>query len=94
MALQLDPQLPEAHLAMANVLFKDFFDWEGSGAEYSKAMVLGPGNAEILHYYANYLIALGDFDMALKAMRRARELDPASMEVRSDYASGVVSNVL
>ena len=86
LALQLDPQLPEAHLAMANVLFKDFFDWEGSGAEYSKAMVLGPGNAEILHYYANYLIALGDFDMALKAMRRARELDPASMEVRSDYA--------
>jgi DNA-binding winged helix-turn-helix (wHTH) protein/TolB-like protein len=86
LALQLDPRLPEAHLAMANVLFKDFFDWKGSEAEYSKAMVLGPGNAEILHYYANYLIALGDFDKALKTMRRARELDPVSMEVESDYA--------
>jgi DNA-binding winged helix-turn-helix (wHTH) protein/TolB-like protein len=86
LALQLDPQLPEAHLAMANVLFKDFFDWKGSEAEYSKAMALGPGNAEILHYYANYLIAIGDFDKALRTMRRARELDPVSMEVESDYA--------
>jgi DNA-binding winged helix-turn-helix (wHTH) protein/TolB-like protein len=85
-ALQLDPRLPEAHLAMANVLFKDLQDWDGAGAEYQQASLLGPGNAEILHGYANYLVALGRYDEALKYVQRARQLDPAAMEVVSDYA--------
>ena len=85
-ALQLDPRLPEAHLAMANVLFKDLLDWERAGAEYQQASLLGPGNAEILHAYANYLVALGRYDEALQYVRRARQLDPAAMEIVSDYA--------
>jgi DNA-binding winged helix-turn-helix (wHTH) protein/TolB-like protein/Flp pilus assembly protein TadD len=85
-ALQLDPRLPEAHLAMANVLFKDLVDWDGAGAEYRQALLLSPGNADILHAYAVYLIALGRTDEAIAYVTRARELDPASMEVSSDYA--------
>jgi DNA-binding winged helix-turn-helix (wHTH) protein/TolB-like protein/cytochrome c-type biogenesis protein CcmH/NrfG len=85
-ALQLDPRLPEAHLAMANVLFKDLVDWQEAGAEYRQALLLSPRNAEILHGYANYLMALGRYDDALAYVNRARELDPASMEVVSDYA--------
>jgi DNA-binding winged helix-turn-helix (wHTH) protein/TolB-like protein len=85
-ALELDPRLPEAHLAMASVLFKDLVDWDGAGAEYRQALVLSPGNADILHSYAVYLIALGRTDEALAYVTRARELDPASMEVGSDYA--------
>ncbi|HEY4565425.1 MAG TPA: winged helix-turn-helix domain-containing protein, partial [Thermoanaerobaculia bacterium] len=85
-ALELDPRLPEAHLAMANVQFKDLLDRERAGAEYRQALVLDPGNADILHDYAVYLVALGRFDQALAYVGRARELDPASMEVKSDLA--------
>jgi DNA-binding winged helix-turn-helix (wHTH) protein/TolB-like protein len=85
-SLQLDPRLPEAHLAMADVLFKDLVDWQGAGAEYRQALLLSPRNAEILHGYANYMMALGRYDDALAYVNRARELDPASMEVISDYA--------
>ncbi|HEY0553995.1 MAG TPA: winged helix-turn-helix domain-containing protein [Thermoanaerobaculia bacterium] len=85
-ALLLDPSLPEAHLALANALFKDLVDWQGAEAEYRQALVLSPRNAEVLNGYARYLIALGRFDEALQHLDRARELDPASMEVTSDYA--------
>lgn len=85
-ALELDPQLPEAHLAMANVLFKDLLDRERAGAEYRQALVMEPGNADILHAYAVYLVSLGRFDEAIAYVNRARELDPASMEVKSDLA--------
>jgi DNA-binding winged helix-turn-helix (wHTH) protein/TolB-like protein/tetratricopeptide (TPR) repeat protein len=85
-ALQLDPRLPEAHLAMGNVLFKDQVDWDGAGAEYRQALLLSPGSADILHCYANYLVALGRTDEAIAYVTRARELDPASMEISSDYA--------
>jgi TolB-like protein len=85
-ALALDPRLPEAHLALANVLFKDLLDRKRAGAEYQQALVLSPGNADILHDYSVYLVSLGRFDEAIAYVNRARELDPASMEVRSDLA--------
>jgi tetratricopeptide (TPR) repeat protein len=71
---------------MANVLFKDLLDRERAGAEYRQALVLDPGNADILHDYAVYLVALGRFDEAIAYVNRARELDPASMEVKSDLS--------
>ncbi len=85
-ALELDPRLAEAHLAMANVLFKNLLDRERAGAEYRQALVMDPGNADILHAYAVYLVALGRFDEAIAYVDRARELDPASMEVKSDLS--------
>jgi DNA-binding winged helix-turn-helix (wHTH) protein/Tfp pilus assembly protein PilF/TolB-like protein len=85
-ALQLDPGLPEAHLAMADVLFEDLVDWEGAGAEYRRALLLSPGNAEILHDYGMYLIALGRFDEGLEYAKKARELDPDLSWISSDYA--------
>jgi DNA-binding winged helix-turn-helix (wHTH) protein/TolB-like protein len=84
-ALELDPKLPEAHLAMANVLFKDLLDWKGAGEQFQQALVLSPGSAEILHDYASYLIALGKNDEALSMVSRARELDPGSIFIMSDY---------
>ncbi len=84
-ALQLDPSLPEAHLAMADVLFLDLVNWERAGEEYRRALLLNPGDSEILHDYGMYLVALGRFDEGLEYARRARELDPDLAWITSDY---------
>jgi DNA-binding winged helix-turn-helix (wHTH) protein/TolB-like protein len=85
-ALELDPQLAEGHLALGDVLFKDRLDWQRAGAEYRRAVTLGPGDAETHYAYARYLTALGRLDEAIPIMERAHELDPASMAVASEYA--------
>jgi DNA-binding winged helix-turn-helix (wHTH) protein/tetratricopeptide (TPR) repeat protein len=84
-ALDLDPKLPEAHLAMAEVLFKDRVDLEAAGAQYRQALALDPRNWEILHGYATYLITLGRYDEALDYTRRSVELDPGAVFLSSDY---------
>ncbi|MFL6236603.1 MAG: tetratricopeptide repeat protein, partial [Thermoanaerobaculia bacterium] len=85
-ALALDPELADAHLALGDVLFQDRIDWKQAGAEYRRAVALAPGDAETHYTYANYLVALGRIDEAIAAVERARELDPASMAINSDYA--------
>jgi DNA-binding winged helix-turn-helix (wHTH) protein/TolB-like protein/tetratricopeptide (TPR) repeat protein len=85
-ALELDPNLAEGHLALGDVLFKDRLDWQRAGAEYRRAVALAPGDAETHYAYATYLTSLGRRDEAIAAIERARELDPASMAVASDYS--------
>lgn len=85
-ALELDPQLAAGHLALGEVLFMDRLDWRRAGAEYRRAVALAPGDAETHYALATYLTALGRYDEAIAAIERARELDPASMAVASDYA--------
>jgi len=85
-ALELDPDLAEGHLALGDVLFKDRLDWQRAGAEYRRAVALAPGDAETHYAYATYLTSLGRHDEAIAAIERARELDPASMAVASDYS--------
>jgi DNA-binding winged helix-turn-helix (wHTH) protein/tetratricopeptide (TPR) repeat protein len=85
-ALDLDPRLPEAHLAMAEAALFYLLDWDRAGREYRQALALDPGRAETHHSYAFYLASLGRHDEAIASIERARELDPASMLVGSDYA--------
>ncbi len=84
-AIELDPNLAEAHAALGQILFRRHFDWDGAGREFEKALGLEPRNAEIHLDYSFYLQALGHAG-AIAAVKRARELDPGSMMTRSNYA--------
>lgn len=85
-ALAIDPDLAEAHLALAHSLFHCHFDWKEAGREFQRAIALNPGNADTYHRYAFYLASLGRHDEAIASASQARELDPASMLVGSDFA--------
>jgi DNA-binding winged helix-turn-helix (wHTH) protein/tetratricopeptide (TPR) repeat protein len=85
-ALALDPDLADAHLALAKILFHYSHDWAGVGRELQKTLELDPGNAEAYHVRSLYLAALGRHAEALASVEEARRLDPASMLVGSDYA--------
>jgi tetratricopeptide (TPR) repeat protein len=85
-ALALDPNLPQAHAALAFALF--FWDWNvpRSFAQYRRALELDPRNAEARHWYATSLLSTGNFRESLVQIRQAQEIDPASRSILADEA--------
>lgn len=83
-ALALDPELAEAHNSLAFVLLYHDWDPRSAVAEFERALELAPGYAMGHHWAAAAYGALGRFDEAIAAARRAAELDPVSLSVRAD----------
>jgi TolB-like protein/cytochrome c-type biogenesis protein CcmH/NrfG len=83
-ALQLDPNLPEAHASMAYVL--NYYDWDRSGAEweFKHALELDPNDAGTHQAYGRFLASLGRVDEARAELNRAQELDPLSLIIQSN----------
>jgi TolB-like protein/Tfp pilus assembly protein PilF len=76
-ALELDPQLGEAHATRA-LFLEQQFDWVGAEFGFVRALELAPGYATGHHWYGLMLAKLGRFDEALAEIRRAAQLDPLS----------------
>jgi eukaryotic-like serine/threonine-protein kinase len=79
-ALQIDPELGEAHAALAYAKHYDW-QWEAAGREFRRAVDLDGGNALVRVWYANYLVSLGRVDEAVVQVETARQLDPLSLVV-------------
>ena len=79
-ALELAPDLAQAHLALAYVSELGNFDFTKAAAEYERALALAPGNAQILRRSGFYSVLIGHFDAGLEATRRAVVLDPLTAE--------------
>lgn len=78
-ALELDPALAEAHLAMGDARRLLKWDWPGAEADFQRATTLNP-SAEAAHRsYGAMLAVLGRTDDAIRAAERACELDPLCM---------------
>jgi eukaryotic-like serine/threonine-protein kinase len=82
-ALDLDPNLAEARLALANVRL-NALRWEDAEREYRRAVELNPNFAQAHSGYSYYLSLVGRHDEAIAAVRRAKELDPLSPGVSAD----------
>src|SRR5438067_2361463 len=84
-ALQLDPNLAEAHLALGKVLLFSEIDLAGANREYKRAIELKPNDAAAHHWFGNdTLAALGRFEEAIAESKRAVELDPLSIVINAD----------
>jgi TolB-like protein/DNA-binding winged helix-turn-helix (wHTH) protein len=83
-ALQLDPNLAEAHTAFALIRENYYLDWQTAEQEYQKAIALNPSYATAHQWYAECLMWQGRFDEALKESDRARQLDPLSLIIAAD----------
>jgi len=85
-ALEMDPDLAEAHASMAvAVQFLDW-DWPGAEAEFRRAIGFNPNYAAVHYLYAPFLAAMGRFDDAVTEQRRAMELDPIQPAIRAALA--------
>jgi TolB-like protein/Flp pilus assembly protein TadD len=86
-ALQIDPNLAEAHNALGKILNFDDLDLAGAEREFQRAIELQPNNATAHQWYGNGpLDSLGRFDEAIAETRRAVELDPLSPIINTDRA--------
>jgi len=81
-ALQIDPNLAEAHGALANALALFDWDWAEAEREFKRATALDPNVAEIHNRYGrSYLMPSGRFDEAIAELKRAGELEPISPSI-------------
>jgi len=75
-ALALDPNLPEAHLALGYYRYHGQHDYTGGLAEFQQAERGLPNNVDIIFAIALIQRRLGYWDEAIAALRRVIELDP------------------
>jgi TolB-like protein/Tfp pilus assembly protein PilF len=80
-ALELDPQLAEAHTSLGYVLM--VYDWDLPAAEkeFRQAFRSNPSYTTAHHWYGHYLLAAGHPDQAAAEMKIALALDPLSLPV-------------
>jgi serine/threonine protein kinase/Flp pilus assembly protein TadD len=75
-AFSLDPMLPEAHIALAQVYQLYHYDWAKAEASYKHGLELNPNNAKGHLWYALFLINQDRPQEAWEHRRLASELDP------------------
>jgi len=78
-ALELDPDLAEAHTALGLVRFYFEWDWAGADAEFRRALELNPGSQAVNEEYGHFLIVMSRFGEGLARTREAVRLDPLSV---------------
>ena len=79
-ALELDPNLAEARVSLANYLMYNY-DFVGSENEFRRAIELNPSYASAHHWFAGTLDQLGKIDEAFAEVMLAEELDPLSSAI-------------
>jgi TolB-like protein/DNA-binding winged helix-turn-helix (wHTH) protein/Flp pilus assembly protein TadD len=77
-ALELDPELVEAHVELAGI-YQQEWRWNDAEAEYKWALQLRPNDAAAHLGLASWLLAEGRTEEAMEWSRRARELDPLAV---------------
>ena len=88
-ALELDPDLAEAHTTIADNL-ADEGDFRKAEEEFKRAIELKPSYATARQWYAITLLRLRRWGEALEQMERAEELDPLSPIIAINHAETLI----
>ncbi|MDE1858654.1 MAG: tetratricopeptide repeat protein, partial [Thaumarchaeota archaeon] len=86
-ALEVDPDLAEAHASLAWTLMSYSWDFVSAGREFRRATALRPNYAIAYHWYAILHLFLRKCDDALSLEQRAYELDPYSRTIGMSLAN-------
>jgi eukaryotic-like serine/threonine-protein kinase len=79
-AISLDPNLAEAHAALATALASYDWNWTGAEQEFRRAIELNPNYANAHYFYAVVVLhPQGRFEEAEAEIKRALALDPFSV---------------
>jgi len=79
-ALELDPDMPEAHMALGRYYYQGYYDYDRAMEHLKTAQRSQPSNGHVLLHLGTALRRQGNFEEALEYIRRASELNPLSSE--------------
>lgn len=82
-ALQIDPELAEAHATLGYTRHYDLH-WRDAEKDFKRAIELNPSYALAHIWYANLLGSQRRFDEAFREVSLARDLDPLSLIVNTN----------
>ncbi|HEX4737511.1 MAG TPA: tetratricopeptide repeat protein [Allosphingosinicella sp.] len=85
-ALSLNPNLADAHSALAFVTFFWTRDWPRALEGFRRATALDPSSASAWHWYGTALLHAGRPDQALAALDQAQQREPSSRSIVADKA--------
>jgi TolB-like protein/DNA-binding SARP family transcriptional activator len=85
-ALDLDPEMGEAHASLGILRLFYEWDWSGAHAALLRAIELNPNDAHAWHHLGNYHSSMGEMKEALAARERAVQLDPLNARTRVPLA--------
>jgi serine/threonine protein kinase/tetratricopeptide (TPR) repeat protein len=83
-AIELDPTLAEAHVALGHIRLWLDWEWQAAELEFKQGIALNPNSALAHDQYAMYLAAMGRLDEAVSEARRAQTFDALSPIVNTD----------
>lgn len=75
-AALLDPELPEAHTALAEISLYYDWDWEAARASFERAIELNPSQDWAHAHYGWYFQLTGDARRAIEEMEKAQQIGP------------------
>ncbi|MCP4608879.1 MAG: protein kinase [Planctomycetes bacterium] len=77
-AFQLNPQMPEAHIALGHYYYHGHLDYDRALEQFAIARKSQPNNSQILAWIGYVQRRQGKFEEALANIKRAWDLDPRS----------------
>jgi adenylate cyclase len=89
-ALELDSNLPEAHVVLGTI--KCQYEWDRKSAEksFKRALELNPGLAMAHSSYSSLLSMIGRCDESISQAEKAMELDPLSPQANSNLGASLL----
>ncbi|HSR15199.1 MAG TPA: protein kinase [Gemmatimonadales bacterium] len=83
-AVALNEKHADAQMSMAMWQLQCAWNWPGADRAFQAALAVNPGSALVHQYYGRALARVARrFDVAVRELERARELDPLSVPVRA-----------
>jgi TolB-like protein/Flp pilus assembly protein TadD len=82
-ALEIAPELPEGHAALAVVRCQFDWNWKECERELARTVALDPNYASGHHWLGEHLVQLGRFQEGLQELRQAQSLDPISPTIHT-----------
>lgn len=86
-ALELDPHSAEAHAAMAFVRDRYYSDSRGAREYFERALAINPSYVSAYNLYGDTLRDLGELERMIAVHRKAVELDPLSVFMKTRLAA-------
>ena len=90
-ALELDPDLPEAHGTLGYQYMLDY-NWTAAERHMARALELDSNNVQHYRWNGQRLMMLGRYDEAFAAYDRALQIDPDSSAVHFIYGACLIAS--